>query len=235
MRSAMIRRACVSGISVPRNRLRVGRGAAAGSVPALAAAAGDERRGLRPRKRRCGAAASTSSAVTRPFAPLPAQRANIDAMLARQTAHRRRAPRRRPRPSPPAAAAVSGRRGACAGVRTPELPTRAGSRRGLRRARARRRASSMTAIGVPVATVSPSLTRSSRIVPVTGEGTPALTFRSRLRRSLRTFRRVSPIFFSHCATVPSVTVSPSCGIVIVVAIRTSPSLASRRPSRPETT
>ena len=35
--------------------------------------------------------------------------------------------------------------------------------------------SSMTAIGVPVATVSPSLTRSSRIVPVTGEGTPALT------------------------------------------------------------
>ena len=45
-------------------------------------------------------------------------------------------------------------------------------------------------------------------------------------------------FLSHCATVPSVTVSPSCGIVIVVAIRlleTSPFLASRRPSRPATT
>jgi hypothetical protein len=28
----------------------------------------------------------------------------------------------------------------------------------------------------------------------------------------------SPGFLSHCATVPSVTVSPSCGIVIVVAM-----------------
>src|ERR1700681_4913516 len=77
--------------------------------------------------------------------------------------------------------------------------------------------SSMIAIGVPVGTVSPSFTISSRITPVTGDGTSALTLSVETSTNASYFSTLSPGFLSHCATVPSVTVSPSCGIVIVVA------------------
>src|SRR5580658_4327777 len=78
--------------------------------------------------------------------------------------------------------------------------------------------SSITAIGVPVATVSPSLTSNSRIVPVTGDGTPALTLSVETSTKSSYLSTESPTLLSHWATVPSVTVSPSCGIVIVVAM-----------------
>src|ERR1700680_4724363 len=78
--------------------------------------------------------------------------------------------------------------------------------------------SSMIAIGVPVGTVSPSFTMSSRMIPVTGEGTSALTLSVDTSTNASYFSTLSPGFLSHCATVPSVTVSPSCGIVIVVAM-----------------
>ncbi len=78
--------------------------------------------------------------------------------------------------------------------------------------------SSMIAIGVPVGTVSPSLTINSRIVPLTGAGTSAFTLSVETSTNASYFSTVSPTFLSHCATVPSVTDSPSCGIVIVVGI-----------------
>src|ERR1700688_545435 len=102
----------------------------------------------------------------------------------------------------------------------------------------------MIAIGAPVATVSPSLTISSRITPVTGDGTSALTLSVETSTNASYFSTESPIFFSHCATVPSVTVSPNCGIVIVViltalrprlraphALRGAPGPTSQQPGR----
>src|SRR5579862_7383753 len=67
------------------------------------------------------------------------------------------------------------------------------------------------------------------MTPVTGAGTSALTLSVDTSTNDSYFSTVSPTFLSHCATVPSVTVSPSCGIVIV--IRTPPFRASRSPSR----
>ncbi len=101
--------------------------------------------------------------------------------------------------------------------------------------------SSMIAIGAPVGTVSPSFAISSRMTPLTGEGTSALTLSVETSTNASYFSTESPTRLSHCATVPSVTVSPSCGIVIVVDIQAVPSLrpfrisparASRQPSSP---
>ncbi len=76
----------------------------------------------------------------------------------------------------------------------------------------------MIAIGAPVGTVSPSLTINSRITPLTGDGTSALTLSVDTSTKASYFSTLSPGFLSHCATVPSVTVSPNWGIVIVVAM-----------------
>src|SRR5580658_1136457 len=76
----------------------------------------------------------------------------------------------------------------------------------------------MIAIGAPVGTVSPSWAMISTIVPLTGEGTSALTLSVDTSTKDSYFSTESPTFLSHCATVPSVTVSPSWGIVIVVAM-----------------
>src|SRR5579862_701542 len=82
--------------------------------------------------------------------------------------------------------------------------------------------SSMTAIAVPVATVVPSCTKISRSVPVTGAGTSELTLSVETSTKASYFSTESPAFLSHRSTVPSVTVSPSCGIVIVVATSLEP-------------
>src|SRR5665213_528354 len=77
---------------------------------------------------------------------------------------------------------------------------------------------SMIAIGVPVGTVVPSCTSSSLIVPVTGEGTSEFTLSVETSTNASYFSTASPGCLSQRSTVPSVTVSPNCGIVIVVAI-----------------
>ena len=76
---------------------------------------------------------------------------------------------------------------------------------------------SIIAIGAPVATVWPSLTISSRMRPATGEGTSALTLSVEISTKASYFSTLSPTRLSQCETVPSVTVSPSWGIVIVVS------------------
>ena len=254
MRSAMMRRAWLSGMTVPGIGCEYvdvpeggGADGACAGAPVAAkfvpteiacptAAAGPMR-----------AAVSTSSAVTRPFAPLPASarmstwcsRASLrTAGEALRSAASRSAPfadacaAAAPLCDAPCAGCASGAdalagscdaAGAGAGALSVAAPT-----------------SSMTAIAVPVATVSPSLTSSSRMVPVTGEGTSALTLSVETSTKASYFSTASPGFLSHCATVPSVTVSPSCGIVIVVAIvlsrplvlRTAPARAWPAPSRP---
>ena len=73
---------------------------------------------------------------------------------------------------------------------------------------------------------------SSRIVPLTGEGISALTLSVAISTKGSYFSTVSPGFLSHSEIVPSVTVSPSCGIVIVVGIRIAPSPPWRRPCVP---
>ncbi len=119
------------------------------------------------------AAARTSSAVTRPFAPLPCSERMSTLMLASQTPYGRgRAAQLRSHPRPRRS------RSAWRRLATARCAGSARRQRPARRCAARFAAapvSSITAIGVPVATVSPSLTSNSRIVPVTGDGTPALT------------------------------------------------------------
>src|ERR671921_222317 len=77
--------------------------------------------------------------------------------------------------------------------------------------------SATSAISVPTSTVEPSETRNFWIVPATGEGNSALTL------SVSTS---SPSDLSQRVIVPSVTLSPSCGIVTGLA--TAPPLVARQ-------
>ena len=71
----------------------------------------------------------------------------------------------------------------------------------------------MTASGVPTGTVSPSTTCTARSTPATAEGTSVSTFSVDTSNSTSSTATVSPTSLCHRMIVPSVTVSPSCGIV----------------------
>jgi hypothetical protein len=73
-------------------------------------------------------------------------------------------------------------------------------------------ASDTTARTVPTSTVSPSGTRISARTPPAGEGTSESTLSVETSKRGSSRAMVSPTAFNHFVTVPSVTVSPSCGI-----------------------
>src|SRR5947209_19802247 len=79
---------------------------------------------------------------------------------------------------------------------------------------------STTAISAPACTVSPSLARISRRVPVTGAGTSALTLSVSTSSIGSNSTTLSPGLTSHLEIVPSCTDSPSWGITtrVVFAI-----------------
>ena len=72
-------------------------------------------------------------------------------------------------------------------------------------------------IGVPTETVSPSFTRISRMVPAAGDGTSVSTLSVDISTRTSSSAIVSPTCLAQRRMVPSVTVSPSCGIDTVVA------------------
>jgi hypothetical protein len=75
--------------------------------------------------------------------------------------------------------------------------------------------SPITAIGVPTSTVSPATTRISVTTPDAGDGISVSTLSVEISTSTSSSATVSPMFLAHERMVPSVTVSPSCGIVTV--------------------
>ena len=72
--------------------------------------------------------------------------------------------------------------------------------------------SEMTASRVPTSSVSPSWTRISLSVPAAGAGTSESTLSVETSNSGSSASTWSPTLFSQRVIVPSVTVSPSCGI-----------------------
>jgi hypothetical protein len=75
---------------------------------------------------------------------------------------------------------------------------------------------STSATGVPTLTVCPSCTRIFVTVPAAGDGTSVSTLSVEISNSGSSWAIASPSFFSHFRIVPSTTVSPSCGMLIVV-------------------
>src|SRR5688572_8849830 len=71
---------------------------------------------------------------------------------------------------------------------------------------------STTASTVPTATVVPSGTRICVMKPSAGDGISIETLSVSMSRMISSAATLSPTFFFQLATVPSVTVSPSCGI-----------------------
>ena len=82
--------------------------------------------------------------------------------------------------------------------------------------------SPITAKRAPTATVSPSFTKISVTTPAAGEGTSESTLSVDTSKSGSSRSTASPIFFIQRVIVPSVTVSPSCGIVTSANVK-SPS------------
>jgi len=74
-------------------------------------------------------------------------------------------------------------------------------------------ASPITARRTPTSTVSPSGTRISVRTPAAGDGTSESTLSVETSNRGSSRATVSPMAFIHRVTVPSVTVSPNCGIV----------------------
>ena len=72
--------------------------------------------------------------------------------------------------------------------------------------------SSMTASCAPTATVSSSSTEMPRRMPDAGEGISVSTLSVDTSRSGSSTSTRSPSFLSQRVTVPSVTLSPSCGM-----------------------
>ena len=70
----------------------------------------------------------------------------------------------------------------------------------------------MRASTTPTSTVSPSGTRISDSTPVTGDGTSESTLSVDTSNSGSSSATCSPTCLNHLVIVPSVTVSPSCGI-----------------------
>src|SRR6188508_214003 len=71
---------------------------------------------------------------------------------------------------------------------------------------------STTASTVPTGTVVPSGTRICVMNPSPGDGISIETLSVSMSRMISSTATLSPTFFFQLATVPSVTVSPSCGI-----------------------
>src|ERR671913_997046 len=86
--------------------------------------------------------------------------------------------------------------------------------------------SATSAISVPTSTVEPSETRNFSIVPATGEGNSALTLSVSTSARGSSISTSSPSDLSQRVMVPSVTLSPSCGIVTGLA--TDPPLVARQ-------
>src|SRR5215218_2419024 len=83
-------------------------------------------------------------------------------------------------------------------------------------------------ISVPTSTVVPSETRNFSIVPATGEGSSALTLSVSTSAKGSSISTSSPSALSQRVMVPSVTLSPSCGIVTGFAKAPSSSSAPAR-------
>ena len=79
-------------------------------------------------------------------------------------------------------------------------------------------ASPITARGVPTLTVSPSATRMSMMTPDAGDGTSVSTLSVEISSKTSSSAIVSPGCLAQLRMVPSVTVSPSWGIVTVTAM-----------------
>ena len=71
---------------------------------------------------------------------------------------------------------------------------------------------SMIAIALPTSIVSPSSTKISISTPASGDGTSLSTLSVAISRSVSSTSTVSPTFFDHSITVPSITDSPIWGI-----------------------
>src|SRR5829696_8241771 len=84
-------------------------------------------------------------------------------------------------------------------------------------------------ISVPTSTVVPSETRNFSIVPATGEGSSALTLSVSTSARGSSISTSSPSALSQRVMVPSVTLSPSCGIVTGLATTPSCLLRFDRP------
>src|SRR5215204_6664654 len=89
--------------------------------------------------------------------------------------------------------------------------------------------SATSAISVPTSTVEPSETRNFSIVPATGEGNSALTLSVSTSARGSSISTSSPSDLSQRVMVPSVTLSPSCGIVTGLATTPSCLLRFDRP------
>src|ERR671920_2133394 len=87
-------------------------------------------------------------------------------------------------------------------------------------------ATATTTISVPTSTVAPSGTRRFFMVPATGEGNSALTLSVSTSARGSSIATSSPSDLSQRVIVPSVTLSPSCGIVTGLA--TAPPLVARQ-------
>ncbi len=71
----------------------------------------------------------------------------------------------------------------------------------------------MTASFAPTFTVAPSATRISASTPFACAGTSVLTLSVSTSNSTSSAATASPTFLYHLVTVPSATVSPSCGMM----------------------
>ena len=127
---------------------------------------------------------------------------------------------------PSAAAAGPGRvglRGAVAGTGSQPAPVPSAGPGSLGRL-----GGTITASLVPTETVSPSGTRISVTVPLTGEGTSESTLSVETSNRTSSSATASPTRLCHFVIVPSVTVSPSCGIVMSANVKTSSSQGEHR-------
>jgi hypothetical protein len=80
---------------------------------------------------------------------------------------------------------------------------------------------STTASTVPTATVVPAGTRICVMTPAPGAGISIDTLSVSMSRMISSAATLSPTFLCQLATVPSVTVSPSCGISTFIATSVS--------------
>src|SRR5918997_1558668 len=90
-----------------------------------------------------------------------------------------------------------------------------------------------SAISGPTSTVEPSETRNFSILPATGEGSSALTLSVSTSARGSSISTSSPSAFNQRVMVPSVTLSPSCGIVTGLATGSSCLLWFDRPGGDE--
>ncbi|CAB4544762.1 unannotated protein [freshwater metagenome] len=79
-------------------------------------------------------------------------------------------------------------------------------------------AAPMTASSAPTSTVASSSAVMDRSTPATGEGISVSTLSVEISNKGSSMATVSPMFLSQRVTVPSVTLSPSCGIVTETGI-----------------